>query len=238
MPKASGDVAIQSLVLLTEEYKLFEKAMVFQLAVVTWVMRGSPVIDDGLRAALGLACYVFDMLMCGWNSLIHGFYAVALHPVRDIDQAMITEVAVTLNSGTARRFWEGELEDSEARQALQNALEQEDKEFAEKWSSDRKHLRKLLHKMVHPGRTSISPSIIIDPAGQFATPLIGGQFIEERCLRIGRLYDSLAFSAAVQATQAFKSVLPNDSALEKHFKEIVVWGKGLINRWEKEMGFS
>jgi hypothetical protein len=238
LPKASGEVVRKSNALLTEERELFGQAMVFQLAAVRWVTRGEPISDDGLRAAISLACYVFDMLLCGWNSLTRGFYAVALHSVRDIDQAVITEVAVMLNQNAARKFWEGELEDVEARKVLQKALELEDQAFAERWASDRKDLRNLLHKLVHPGRTAITPSIVIAPDGQSAIPIVGGEFIEERSRGIARLYTSLAFDAAVQASQAFKPVLPPDGKLKQKFDELVGWGKPLIDSWGKEMGFS
>ncbi len=238
LPKASEYVAQKSMAILAEEHELFDQAMVLQLAAVRWVTRGEPISDDGLRAAIGLTCYVFDMLYCGWNSLVRGFYAVALHSIRDIEQATITEVAVTLDPNAARKFWEGELKDGEASRVMQNALEKEDKVFAKEWGKNRLYIRELQHKLAHPGRTAINPSIVIAPDGQSAIPIIGGGFIEKRCRRIARLYAYLAFVAAVQTSQAFKTVLIAGGELEQRLEKLAAWGRPLISRWEKEMGYS
>ncbi len=237
LPKASEYVAQKSLAILAEEHELFDKAMALQLALVGWVMRGAPISDDGLRAAIGLTCYVFDMLSCGWNSLIRGFYAVALHSIRDIEQATITQVAVTLDPDAARKFWEGELKDGEASRVMQNALEKEDKVFANEWAEGRLDIRKLQHKLAHPGRTAINPSVVIAPDNQSAIPMVGGWFIEERCRGIAKLYAYLAFVAAVQTSQAFKTVLIAGGELEQRLVKLAAWGRPLIKRWEKELGY-
>lgn len=232
------DIAQRSLALLKEEPELFDKAMAFQAAAIGSVARGGPITDDGLRAAVALACYTFDMLLCGWNSLIRGFYAIAIHSVRSIDQAMVTEVAVTLDPNIARKFWQDELDDGDGSKALQIAIEAEDADFGEEWGNRRRHLRKLFHKFMHPGRTAVSPSIFIADDLQSATPTVGGFFVEKQCLRIGRLYADLAFKAAVDASQAFKTVLPPERELKQQFDELLELGKPLKEKWEKEMGFS
>lgn len=234
----SEDIAQKSLALLKEERELFDKAMAFQVAAIESVMRSAPIIDDGLRAAVALACYTSDMLLCGWNSLIRGFYAVALHFIRDTDQARVTEVAVTLDSDIARKFWEDRLADGDASKALEEALVEEVPEFGKEWGDRRRHVRNLFHKFVHPGRTAVSPSVVIAADYQSATPTVGGFFVEKQCQRIGRLYADLAFKAAVSASLAFKTVLPPDGALKQQFDELVEWGKPLIDSWEKEMGYA
>lgn len=221
-----------------EERELFDKAMTFQVAAIKSVARSGPITDDRLRAAVALACYTFDMLLCGWNSLIRGFYAVAVHSVRSIDQAMVTEVAVTLDPNIARKFWEDKLDDGDASKALQIAIKAEDADFSEEWGKRRLYIRKLFHKFMHPGRTAVSPSIFIADDFQSATPTVGGFFVEKQCLRTGKLYADLAFKAAVDASQAFKTVLPLGGKLEQQFDQLVEWGKPLIDSWEKEMGFS
>lgn len=238
LPRVREDTARRSLALLKDERELFSQAMKLQLAFIGWTMRGVPIIDDGLRAAIALACYAFDMLVCGWNSLIRGFYAVALHSVRNIDQATITELAVTLDASIARKFWEDELKDGDASKVLQNALKQEDQEFAEEWGKRRLQIRELFHKPMHPSRTAVSPSIFVTTDNLSASPTVGGFFVEKQCLRIGRLYADLAFKAAVDSSQAFKTVLPPDGKLRQRFDELVGWGRPLIDGWEKEMGFS
>ena len=238
MEQLREDIAERSLALLGEERELFDKAMAFQSAAIEAVMYGGPITDDGLRAAVALACYTFDMLLCGWNSLICGFHAVAVHSLRSIDQATVTEVAVTLAPNIARKFWEDELDDVHASKALQIAIEAEDADFGKEWGERRRYIRKRFHKFMHPGRTAVSPSIFIADDFQSATPTVGGFFVEKQCLRIGRLYADLAFNAAVDSGQAFKTVLPPEGELKQHFDELVALGKPLKDKWEKEMGFS
>jgi len=235
-----GNAEVQkSLYLLVDESKLFEECMYFQSLVVESVIRSAaPITDDGLRSAIALACYTYDMLLCGWTSLTRGFYAAAFHFVRSIDQATVTEVAVTIDPNIARKFWEDKLDDGDAAKALQIAIEKEDQDFGKEWGRRRIHLRKLYNKYMHPSRTAVSPSIIIAADFQSATPTIGGMFIEKQCRLIGRLYADLAFKAAVDASQAFKPVLPPDGKLKQKFDELVGWGKPLIDSWGKEMGFS
>ncbi len=232
------DIAQRSLALLKEERELFDKAMAFQVAAIESVTSSAPITEDGLRAAVALACYTFDMLLCGWNSLIRGFYAVAFHFVRSIDQATVTEVAATLDPDIARKFWEDKLDDGDASKALQIAIEAEDSDFGKEWGERRLYLRKLFHKFMHPGRTAVSPSIFIADDFESATPTVGGFFVEKQCLRIGRLYADLAFKAAVDASQAFKTVLPPSGKLKQQFDQLVELGKPLKDKWEKEMGFS
>jgi len=232
------DIAQRSLALLREERELFDKAMAFQATAIESVMRGAIINDDGLRAAIALACYTFDMLLCGWNSLIHGFYAVAVHSIRSIDQATVTGVAVTLDPDIARKFWEDELDDGDAAKALQRAIEEEDPDFGRDWGKRRLKIRDVFHKFAHPGRAAVSPSIVIAADYQSGAPKAGGFFVEKKCIQIGRLYADLAFKAAVDASQAFKTVLPPDGDLKPQFDQLVEWGKPLIDSWEKEMGFS
>lgn len=232
------DIAQISLALMKEERELFDKAIAFQVAIIESVTRSASITDDGLRAAVALCCYTFDMLLCGWNSLICGFYAVAVHSVRSIDQAMVTEVAVTLDPNIARKFWEDELDDGDASKALQIAIEAEDADFGKEWGKRRLYIRKLSHKFMHPGRTAVSPSIFIADDLQSATPTVGGFFVEKQCVRIGRLYADLAFKAAVDASQALKTVLPPEGELKQLFDRLLALGKPLKDKWEKEMGFS
>jgi hypothetical protein len=232
------DIAQKSLALLKEESQLFHKAMAFQAATIEAVGRGGSITDDGLRAAIYLSCYAFDMLHCGWNALIYGFYAVALHSVRTIDQATITALAVTLDPEIARKFLGDRLKDGDAGKALQKAIEAEDRDFGKDWGERRKKLRSHYSKFMHASRTAISPSIIIAADFQSAIPTFGGVFIERQCQRLGRLYADLAFKAAVDISQAFKTVLPLGGKLEQQFDALVELGKPLKDRWEKEMGFS
>ena len=238
LPSAGGDIAQRSLALLKRERELFDRSMIFQAAVVRWIWRGAPIYDDGLRAAICLADYAFDMLLCGWDSLIRGFYAVAFHSVRSIDQATVTEIAVTLDSNIARKFWESRLDDGDASKALQRAIEEEERDFGKEWGERRLQLRNLYHKYMHPSRTAVYPSVVIARDRQSAQPTAGGVFIEEHCVRIGRLYADLAFKAAVDASQAFKTVLPPDGELKQQFDQLVALGKPLKDSWEREMGFS
>jgi hypothetical protein len=232
-------VVLESLSLLVDEKKLLEASMSFQYSAVESVIQGAatPITDDGLRAASALACYTFDMLLCGWTSLTRGFYAAAFHFVRSIDQATVTEVAVTIDPNIARKFWEDRLDDGDAAKALQIAIEKEDPDFGKEWGKRRLYLRNLFHKFMHPSRTAVSPSIIIATDVQSAMPTIGGMFIEKQCQRIGRLYADFAFKAAVDASQAFKTVLPPKGKLKQSFDELVRWGRPLTDSWEKEMGF-
>lgn len=234
----SEDIAKRSKSFLKEERELFVKAMIYQSAAIKAATRDAPITEDGLRAAVVLACYTFDLLLCGWNSLIHGFYAVAFHSVRSIDQAMVTEVAVTLDSNIASKFWRDELIDGDASKALQRRIEQEDTNFGEEWGNRRMHIRNLYHKFMHPSRTAVSRSIIIADDRKSAMPTFGGCFDEKQCLLIGRLYANIAFDAAVNTTQAFKTVLPSEGELERQFDELVELGKPLKDRWEKEMGYA
>lgn len=236
--KDADDVVQKSLALLKEERELFDKAMAFQFAAIESVTRNTPITEDGLRAAVALACYTFDMLLCGWKSLIHGFYSVAFHSIRSIDQATVTEVAVMLHPNIARKFWKDKLTDGDASKALQIAIEAEDPDFGEDWGKRRRRIRKLFNKFMHPNRTAVSPSISIADDFQSATPTVGGFFIEKQCHRIGRLYADLAFKAAVDASQAFKTVLPPSGKLAQQLDQLVEWGRPLIDNWEREMGFS
>ena len=235
--KDADDVVQKSLALLKEERELFDKAIAFQLAAIESVTRDTPMIEDGLRAAVAIACYTHDMLLCGWESLIHGFYSVAFHSIRSIDQATVTEVAVMINPKIAQKFWKDKLTDGDASKALQRAIEAEDPDFGEGWGKRRRHIRKLFSKFMHLSRTAISPSISIADDLQSATLRIGGFFIEKRCHWIGRLYANLAFNAAVNASQAFKTVLPPDGKLAQQLDRLVEWGRPVIDNWEREMGF-
>lgn len=236
--KDADDVARKSLALLKEERELFDKAMAFQFAAIESVKGNTPITEDGLRAAVALACYTFDMLVCGWKSLIHGFYSVALHSIRSIDQATVTEVAVMLDPNIARKFWEDKLSDGDASKAVQIAIEAEDPDFGEDWGKRRCDIRRLFHKYMHLGRTAVSPSISIADDSQSATPTVGGLFIEKQCRRIGRLYADFAFKAALDVSQAFKTVLPPSGKLAQQLDRLVEWGRPLIDNWEREMGFS
>jgi len=234
------DIAQRSLASLGEERELFDKAMTFQVAAIESVMRSAPITDDGLRAAVALSCFAYDMLLCGWNSLLHGFYAVAIHSVRSIDQATVTGIAVTLDSNIARKFWKDKLDDGDASKALQIAIEAEDADSGKEWGTRRFHLRNLFNKFAHPGRTAVSPSIFIFIADDFqsAMPTFGGFFVEKQCIRIGRLYADLAFKAAVDTGQAFKTVLPSEGELKQQFDELLELGTPLRDKWGKEMRFS
>lgn len=237
LERLTEDIVQTSLALLKEERELFDKAMVFQAAAIEAVMCGGPITDDGLRAAICLASYAFDMLLCGWNALIHGFYSVALHSVRSIDQATITAIAVTLDQKVAEKFWEDKLNDGDASKAWQRALKKEDADFGEVWGQRRIWIRSLFHRFMHPSRTAVSPAIVIADDYQSCSPTLGGFFVEAQCLRLGRLYADLAFKAAVDNTQAFKMELSPEGKLKQQFDELVELGKPLRDRWAKEMGF-
>jgi len=236
LPQASEDIAERSLALLREERELFDQAMVFQLAIARWVANSARITDDGLRAAISIACYTFNMLLRGWESLIRGFYAVALNPVRNIEQATITEQAVMLDPIIARKFLRNELEDGEASQALQRALAKENSDYAEEWGRWRRRVRNLEHELTHLRPTAVAPLILIADDEQSMMPIVGGFFNERRCQRIGRSYAYLAFKAAVESSQALKTVLPSDGKLKQQLDKLKEWGKPLIDSWEKEMG--
>jgi hypothetical protein len=232
----SEDIAQRSLALLKEERELFDIAMALQARAIESVAGHAPITEDGLRAAVALTCYSYDMLLCGWNSLIRGFYAVAVHSVRTIDQATVTALAATLDPEIARKFWKDKLNDVDAAKALQKAISAEDADFGEEWGERRTQLRKHYHKFMHPSRTAIGPSIVIAADFQSAMPTFGGFFFEKQCKRIGKLYADLAFKAAIDTSQAFKTVLPPEGEFKQQLEELVEWGKPLIDSWEKEMG--
>ena len=232
----SEDIAQRSLAVLKEERELFDIAMALQARAIKSVAGQAPITEDGQRAAVALTCYSYDMLLCGWNSLIRGFYAVAIHSVRTIDQSTVTALAATLDPEIARKFWEDKFDDGDAAKALQKAISAEDADFGEEWGEKRIQLRKHYHKFMHPSRTAISPSIVIAADFQSAMPTFGGFFLEKQCKRIGRLYADLAFKAAIDTSQAFKTVLPPEGEFERQLEELVEWGKPLIDSWEKEMG--
>ena len=238
MTGSNEAIAQLSVSLLERERELFEEAMMLQLAFTEWVWRNTPVDGGGPRAAFVLSCYAFDLLKCGWDSLIRGFYAVALHSVRSIDQAAVTQIAVTLDADIAGRFWEGRLRDGYAAKALQTAIEAEDREFGEEWGARRLRLRNSSHEFSHPGRTAVFPSVVIGPDRQSARPTVGGLFDEKQCVRFGRVYAELAFQAAVYAGKAFREVLPPDGELKQQNDWLVGWARPLIDGWKQEMGFS
>lgn len=247
LPQASEDIAQSSLTLLSEERELFDQAMISQLAFIGWATRGGLITDDGLRASIAIASYTFDMLLCGWNSLIRGFYSVAYHFGRSIEQATVTAVAVTLDPKIAQKFWDENLSDGEANKALQSKIAEGDADYAEEWGEIRKLTRDLQSKFMHISRTAITTSFLIAADGESMAIMVGGLFVENQCQRIGRLYATLAFNAAVNITYAFRSVLPPPNGKLKHqFDELVEfgkplkdrWDKELIDKWEKEMGFS
>ncbi len=234
----SEDIAQRSLAVLKEERELFDIAMALQARAIKSVAGHAPITEDGQRAAVALTCYSYDMLLCGWNSLIRGFYAVAIHSVRTIDQSTVTALAATLDPEIARKFWEDKFDDGDAAKALQKAISAEDADFGEEWGEKRIQLRKHYHKFMHPSRTAISPSIVIAADFQSAMPTFGGFFLEKQCKQIGKLYADLAFKAAIDTSQAFKTVLPPEGEFERQLEELVEWGKPLIDSWEKEMGFT
>ena len=84
----------------------------------------------------------------------------------------------------------------------------------------------------------MSPSIFIADDLQSAMPTFGGFFVEKQCIRIGGLYADLAFKAAVDTSQAFKTVISPGGELKQQFDELVELGKPLKDKWGKEMGFA
>lgn len=237
--EASLEVVEQSLAILKEESDLFERSMVFQQACISYVMNtAAPIQDDGLRAAVLLAHYTFDMLYCGWDCVLRGFYSVAMHLLRNIDQASLTAIAVTLERETATCFWKSEPStDGRARKVVQEAIQAGDSGFGEDWGKRAKHLRELLHNYSHVGRVAVSPSIVIADDSSSVSPTMGGVFIEDQCIKRGRLYSRLAFDAAINLVQALKSMLPTGGPLQQRYSELVDTVPSVTERWEKEMGF-
>ncbi|MEA1959662.1 MAG: hypothetical protein U9N44_08425 [Chloroflexota bacterium] len=234
----NGDIAKRSLALLKDEQSLFDRCMSFQTDAIRSALKQAPITDDGLRAATAIACYTYDMLLCGWNSLIHGFYSVAFHSIRSIKQAMITEIAVTLDTKTAKEFWDNILKDGEASKKVQVALANKDPDFSKEWGDRNRKLRNNLTKYQHINSVAISLSIIIANDLQSASPTFGGFFSNDQCMRIGRLYANLAFDAAINSSYALRNLISLDTDLENELNETIEFGKPLMNSWVKEMGFS
>jgi|GEM_PF-2885648 len=231
LPHEEDTVAKKSLVLLADESKLFEQCMLLQVAAIEWVMRDAPITDDGLRGALALANWVFHQLRCGWLALIKGYYAVALHSLRDIEQATVTEVAVTLDANIARKFWEGNLEDREATKGYWSALEEENADDAEVRGEARKAFREGMHSFVHPRALAAWSSLVMSQDRSYATPTPGGFFTEENCRNVGNLYVAFAFYAAMHAGQAFKRVLSAEGEWQQRLKKVIGEYESVSSKW-------
>jgi len=235
LPDEEDAVAERSLGVLAEEGKLFEECMLLQVAAIEGVMCGSPITDDGLRGALALANWVFGQLRCGWLALLKGYYAAASHVVRDIEQATVTQVAVTLDANIARRFWEEDLKDEEAMRIYWAALGKEDADDAEVRGEARKNLRKMLHSFVHPQRAAVAMSLLMSQDKQYATPVPGCFFAEEDCRFLGKIYVMFAFYAALQTDKAFERILPADGEWERRLKRVITEYESLSEKWSCEV---
>lgn len=232
------DIAKRSLALLKDERRLFDQSMVFQTDVLQLASKNTPITDIGLRAAIAIECYIYDMLLCGWNSLIYGFYSVALHSIRSIEQAIKSEIAVTLDSKIARAFFKNELQDGVARKKVQEALAKEDLDFSKEWGVRQTELRKKLHNFQHISIVSTKPSIIIANDLKSASPTYGGSFIKERCKQVGILYADLAFSSSVWVMYALRDIILDDKELDTKLKELMRIANPIKENWIKEYGLS
>ena len=235
---SDAEITQVSLALLEEELGLFNKSILFQVAALKLAANDETLNDNRLRAAIALNCYVQHLLLCGWDSLIKGYYDVALHNVRTIEQAIITEIVVTLDPAYAQKFWNDKLRDGDALKAYEKALKKEDPSFGQNWGERRKTLRNMIHKYMHPSRIAVSHSIIIADDRKSASPSFGGYYVKEQCIRIGRLYADLSFDSAIKTSFAFREILPSDDKLKQQFDILAKQGTNLKAKWEKEMGFS
>lgn len=235
LPNREQETMVKSLTLLKAESQLFDEAMILQLAVLRMVSIKSPITDDGLRAAIALGCWVFDQLRDSWLALLKGYYAVAFHNWRDVEQASITQQAVTLDDAVAKRFWEGKLDDGDAAKAVQKAMEKENPSYAANWAIRREALRKIAHRFTHPGRTAAGLTVLILPDQSGAVPVVGGSFVTERCLIVGRFCVNLAVSALGQGMFAFRSVLLDGGQLEQRFRSLSAKAEPIFAEWAQEL---
>jgi hypothetical protein len=231
----SEDIAERSLALLKDERTLLDRSMIFQTDVLQLASKRFPITDSGLRAATAIACYTYDMLLCGWNSLIHGFYSVALHSIRSIEQAIISEIAVTLDPEIARAFLKNKLQDGVARMRVQEALAKEDSAFSKEWGDEHIELRTKLHKFQHINIAATAPSIIIANDLKSASPTYGGFFIKDQCKRTGILYASFSFSSAVWIRYTLRNIISDDKELDNKLKDLIDIRNPIKDNWQKEM---
>ena len=148
---------------------------------------------------------------------------------------MITGIAVTLDSKTARKFWENKLRDGDAAKVYQKALATEDLDYSNEWGLFREKHHKNLHKFMHITKTAIQNSFIIADDRKSISPTLGGYFAETKCIGIGILYAGLSFQAAANSSYALRNAISDDKELDRNLKDLETFYKLLQDKWGKDI---
>jgi hypothetical protein len=233
LTEAASQLAIRSRSEVEVEAQVFDEAMVLQRAALNLASAVLPSDDAQIKATIGVGCFVFDMLLNGWRCVLEGFYSVAMHLTRSLDEACDYEMAFSYDRALAEKFFRNKrVKIDRARGILRTEIARQDPATAASWAQSRRDVYNVHHQFAHVSLPALSPSILLDDQRMAAVPSAGGMFDQLQCKNLAAYFARAAIGGTFAAGVAFRVPLSHATEWDRRQRALVARIPEIVSRWE------